>query len=268
MPSPQIFTSIINSYIPEPQAALLNGIIFGVSIKSTHGFYESLKVVGLLHIVVLSGMNITILAALISAMTSWISRLASTLLTIIFIILFIIFVGPQAPIIRAGFMAILTSVSIIYGRKTMALYILVLSAIFIGIFWPEWLSTISFQLSYGATLGIILFYKPQMKRADKAVDRIKKAIRDELRLSLSAQVFTAPIIFLYFKQISVIAPVSNVLVSIFIGPLMALGLLTALLGKISYLLGLVPAYLSYGILSYIVWVVNLLSKFPFVYFKF
>src|SRR3990167_273064 len=59
--NPTIFTSIINSYLPDPQAALLNGIIFGIPLRSSKIFYQQLQVVGLLHLVVLSGMNITIL---------------------------------------------------------------------------------------------------------------------------------------------------------------------------------------------------------------
>ena len=39
MIDPSIFTSVINSYLPEPEASLLNGMIFGVSLKTTKEFY-------------------------------------------------------------------------------------------------------------------------------------------------------------------------------------------------------------------------------------
>lgn len=157
MPDPSVFTSVINSYLPEPHASLLNGILFGVNLKAGKVFYEQLKIVGLLHLVVLSGMNITILASITAGLTQFLGKRISILITILMIILFIVFVGAKAPIIRAGFMGILTLVAIIYGRKNLALYSLFLSLIFIAIFWPKWLTTISLQLSYGATLGIILF---------------------------------------------------------------------------------------------------------------
>ena len=54
LPTPEIFTSIINSYLPEPQAGLLNGIIFGIPLKTSPVFYNQLRIVGLLHIFVLS----------------------------------------------------------------------------------------------------------------------------------------------------------------------------------------------------------------------
>ncbi|MFA5770083.1 MAG: ComEC/Rec2 family competence protein [Patescibacteria group bacterium] len=258
MISPSIFTSVINSYLPEPHASLLNGIIFGINLRTTKEFYQQLKVVGLLHLVVLSGINITILSSMISSSTKFLSKLFSTLITILVIIFFVIFVGPQAPIIRAAFMGLLTHVAIITGRKNYSLYALFLSLIFILIFWPDWLKTVSLQLSYGATLGIVLFGQ----------GKNNNWIIKNLRLTLAAQVFTVPIIFFYFKQISLISPLANLLVAETIPPLMIFGFLTAILGRIHYFLGYIPSLLCYGILSYLVWVIKTLAKIPFAFFNF
>jgi len=259
MLTPSIFTSVINSYLPEPQASLLNGIIFGVNLKTSKEFYLQLKMVGLLHLVVLSGANISLLAAMIGSLTGFLNKRISVILTILLIVLFVVFVGPQPPVVRAAFTGILTLVAIIYGRKNYALYALLLSLIFIAVFWPKWITTISLQLSYGATLGLILFGH---RRADiKSAPTINYVI-NEFITSLSAQVFTAPIIFIYFKQISLISPLANVMVSFTIAPLMVFGFITAILGAIWHPLGLLPAYFCYGILNYMVWVVEWLSKIP------
>jgi len=258
MSSSYFFSSVINNYLSEPQASLLNGIIFGVNLKTTKIFYEQLKIVGLLHIVVLSGMNITILAAIIGSITSFFGKQISILITILTIILFILFVGPQAPIVRAGFMGLLTLVAILTGRKNLVLYSLFLSVIFIAIVFPRWLTSISLLLSYGATLGIIFFGQTSSKNQ----------LWRELKVSLAAQLFTTPIIFIYFKQISLIAPLSNLLIAPVIPPLMIFGFLTAILGKINYFLGLIPSYVCYGLLTYMVWVVETLSKLPFVFLQF
>lgn len=256
--TPSIFTNVINSYLPEPEASLLNGVIFGVNLKTTKEFYQQLKIVGLLHLVVLSGINITLLAAMVSSITKYFSKLISTLITILIIFLFVLFVGPQAPIIRAAVMGILTHVAIITGRKNYTLYALFLSLIFILIFWPDWLKTVSLQLSYGATLGIVLFGQSQSKNY----------ISRNFRLTLAAQVFTVPIIFIYFKQVSLISPLANLLVAETIPPLMVFGFLTAVLGKINYILGYIPSLLCYGILSYIVWIVETLAKIPYIFLHF
>ncbi len=255
---PEIFTSVINNYLPEPHSSLLNGILFGIDLKASHEFYQQLKVVGLLHLVVLSGMNITLLAGFTTVFTGFFSKRISLLITILIIILFILFVGPKAPIVRAGIMGILTYVAIIKKRKSFVFYSLFLSIIFIAIFFPKWLTSLSLLLSYGATLGIILF----------GYTSSKNQLWKELKVSFAAQIFTAPLIFIYFRQISLISPVSNLLVAPTITPLMIFGFLTAILGKINYFLGLAPAYICYGILTYLVWIVDKLSQLPFAFFQF
>lgn len=258
MISPLTFTDVINSYLPEPHASLLNGIIFGINIKTTKEFYQQLKIVGLLHLVVLSGINITMVSSIISSITKFFSKLISSLITILSIIFFVIFVGPQASIIRAAIMGILTHVAIVTGRKNYVLYSLFLSLFFILIFWPDWLKTISLQLSYGATLGIIIFGQGQSNNF----------FIKNIRVSLAAQIFTAPIIFFYFKQLSLISPIANLLVAETVPTLMIFGFITALLGKISYFLGVVPALICYGILSYVVWIIGALAKIPFAFIQF
>lgn len=268
MPTPSVFTSVINQYLPEPHASLVNGILFGVSLKTTKIFFLQLKKVGLLHIVVLSGMNIAILATIISSLTNSFSRKIAALITILITIIFIMFVRPQAPIVRAGIMGLLTAVSLTYGRRKHGLYFLLIAAVLMGFFWPRWLKTISFQLSFGATLGIMLFAQVKNQSAEPWFNQLKGYIRENLRTSLAAQIFTAPLIFFYFKEVSLMAPFANLLVSFLIGPLMVMGLLTAVLGKIHLYLGLLPSYFVYGMTNYMVFSVETLSTIPFGYFKF
>jgi competence protein ComEC len=249
---------IINNYLVEPQASLLNGIIFGINLNAKTMFYQQLKTVGLLHLVVFSGMNISLLSLLVSYFTAKISKSVSLLITIFVIILFTFIVGFQAPVIRASFTAIFTSVGILLGRKNINFFGLFFSFIFICIFFPQWPKSISFQLSYGATIGLLLF----------AGNTGNNYFFDELKTSLAAQIFTVPLIFFYFKEISTVALIANLLVSWTIAPLMLLGLLTVILGQLNYSLGWLPAQLCYGLLSYIVFVVETLSHLPFALIKF
>ena len=273
MLSTYFFTQVINGYLPEPHASLLNGILLGIPVRGQTLLYNQLKTVGLVHIVVLSGMNITLLSAIITNITSHLGKKISLLTTIATIIIFISFVGAQPPVIRAGFMGVLTLIGILLGRKTLVLYSLLLSAIFIAIFWPSWPTTISFQLSYAATLGLILFSKKGAPTKNEETNNTLKGklteyVYDEWRTSMSAQIFTVPLICVYFRQISLISPIANILVSWTIAPLMIFGFMAAILGKIHFALGIVPAYISYGILTYIIFVVEMLSKVPFASISF
>jgi len=265
---PEIFTSVVNGYLPEPHASLLNGILFGINLKTSRVFYDQLKTVGLLHLVVLSGINITLLAAVIGQITNFLGKRVSILITILIVVLFIIFVGPKAPIIRAGFMGIFTLVSLLFGKKSYALWGLFLSLIFVLIFWPDWIKTVSLQLSYAACLGLALYGNVYEKKANDLKGRLFCWLWKEIKPSLAAQVFTAPIIFIYFKEVSLIGLVSNLLVSFTIAPLMIFGFITVVLGKTNYLLGLIPAYICYGLLSYIVFIIGILAKIPWALINF
>ncbi|PIZ62295.1 hypothetical protein COY16_04725 [Candidatus Roizmanbacteria bacterium CG_4_10_14_0_2_um_filter_39_13] len=275
------FTSLINSYFPEPHASLMNGILLGRPLFVTNTFYTQLKNVGLIHIVVLSGMNITLLTAIImSTIVKYIGRKIASILTIVIIIAFVQFVGAEAPVVRAAIMGILSLIGLLYGRRTIALYLLFLSGLIMVILNYEWLTSISFQLSFSATLGIILFGSGgkneedaipvktgiQIKKRwipDQVRDDLWKYFMEELRISLAAQVFTSPIIFWYFRQISFISPIANILVAWLIAPLMILGILTIALGLVSWHLGFVISWLVYPLLEFIIWVVETLAKVPF-----
>ena len=268
MIGPDLFTQVINQYFPEPHGSLMNGILFGVDLKASGEFYDQLQRIGLLHLVVLSGINITLLGAMVSHATKAFSKKASACITIVVIVVFIFFVGPDPPIVRAGIMGILTLISIIYERKGFALYTLFLSAVIMIALKPEWLGTISFQLSTGATLGIILFGPKMEEVTGTARQRLFQSIKQDLKTTMSAQVLTVPIIFFYFKQFSLISPLANMAISFFVPSLMIFGFATAFLGSINHYAGLIPAYLSHGILNYMVYMIKLLALVPYGFFDF
>lgn len=265
-PEINIFTDVINSYFHEPYSSLMNGILFGVPIKLDGSFVMDLKRVGLMHLVVLSGMNITFLAVIIQNLTAILGRKLSIIISISTIIAFIIFVGPQPPIVRAGITGILGLVAVMYGRRKLALYALFTSACLIALLKFEWITTVSFQLSFGATLGIVLF-GPHGESSTNT-NRLLSFVKNDVHTSLAAQVFTAPIIFVYFKQISFIAPISNLLVSFTIAPLMIFGFICALCGKINPVFGIPAGFISYSILYYIVTVIKSLSGLPGIFMQF
>lgn len=255
----QFFTDVINQYLPEPNASLTNGILFGVQLNKNTLFYEAIKKAGLLHMVVLSGTNITILGAILGSVFGFLHRKLAVVLTICVIVLFIIFVGAQAPIIRAGIMGIITQVSLLYGRKTIAIYSLLLSGVISGILFPGMLGTLSFTLSYGATLGIILF---------GGVAGKSNILWRELKPSFAAQLITTPLIFWHFQQVSFIAPVSNLLTGWIVAPVMIFGFFTAVLGKIHPALGYPFALIELALTSYLIFVIELLSHTLFAFIQF
>lgn len=266
-----IFTNVINSYFYEPHSSLLNGIIFGKTIKNSSDLYRQLKMTGLLHIVVASGTNLTIFTGIVANFTQFFSKRMAILINIIFIIFYIYLVGIQAPIIRAGFMSILTFVALLIGRKTYVLYLLFISllpVISLHFFYPKQITVLSTLLSYGATLGLIIFGRTKNFQPKNHWEKIKIGLLKELKPTLAAQIFTAPIIFFYFKQISIISPLTNILVAPFIPPLMLSGFLTAIFGKIHYFFGLPFSFICQMILDYMLFIINFFSQIPYGFIQF
>lgn len=258
-------TGLINSYLPEPHASLLNGMVLGRELFVTDAFYEKLKIVGLIHIVVLSGSNISMLSAIImNLIVKHFGYRLSTFLTIICISLFVWFVGAEPPAVRAAIMSILSLIALLFGRKTLALYTLVLSSVLMVLVHYEWLTSISFQLSVAATLGIILFGNVAGEQNNNP---LWNYFYDELRISVAAQVFTLPIIFWYFRTISLVAPLANILISWLVAPIMILGLIILAVGSVWWYGGFILSWLAYGMIQIIIYVVEILSSIPFAQIK-
>lgn len=279
------FVSILNQFLPEPQAGLLSGILFGTKATLSNELYDALIKTGTLHIVALSGMNIAILINLVNMLLlNFIGRRMASLLTIFFITGFVWFVGSSPSVVRAAIMGSISLLAVIFGRQTWALLSWLLAVSIMLLLNLSWLTDLSFQLSALATLGIILFAGergtaqvgppfaahppsfsplPAPRRVWAALAYLGwKLIRDDLRLTLAAQVFTIPLILFYFHRMSLISPLSNLLIGWVLSPLTALGMLTALLGWLWLPLGQVLAWIAWVPLTYLIKVVEWTSKIP------
>src|SRR5688572_1955887 len=96
-------TAIISQLLPEPQAGLLAGILFGIKANFSTAVRDALVITGTLHIVALSGQNISILIGVVHFfLLRFCRRPIANIVSILIIIGFIWFVGPSASVIRAG----------------------------------------------------------------------------------------------------------------------------------------------------------------------
>jgi len=290
------FVGIINQLLPEPHAGLLNGILFGVKATIAKDLSQALIKTGTLHIIALSGMNITILSDLVGiTLLRFVSRRVASLLTIVIIIGFILFVGASPSVIRAGIMGSITLIAIIFGRQAWSLLTWIIAVSIMLLIKPAWLGDISFQLSALATLGIILFggkptiesgrWKVGMENRKSKIDQTNPSsifhhlplpsiiyplssffyslIEDDLRVTLAAQLFTVPLILFTFRQISLISPLSNILIGWIIQPLTVLGFFTTIAGWVWLPLGQVIAWVTWVPLQYVLTIISFTSHIPF-----
>ena len=256
-------TQVINSLLHEPYASLLNGIIFGTKANMPRAFYQALIDTGTLHVIALSGVNISILINLMGKATIVSGKKASSILTICLIVLFVLLVGPSPSVIRASLMGSLSLIAIFFGRREWGLLGLILSAAIMLLFKFSLIKDISFQLSFMATLGIILANNKRERQPGKVFpDRLIYLLKENLKMTLSAQIFTLPIIFYNFHRISLIAPLANLLTGWVIQPIMVFGLLTSVIGWVYLPLAIIPSWVVWIPLAYFILIIEWLAKVP------
>ncbi len=251
---------------PEPQASLLSGILVGTKAQMPKKFYDNLQKTGTMHIIALSGTNISFLIIGISLfLGSFIKKSTASILTIITIISFIFFVGPSPSVVRAGLMGSVQMLSTIYGRQYLALYALLFSGMIIIVIRPEMIFDIGFQLSFMATLGLIVLGGGSSRiKSKNIISRLKHALLINLKYTLAAQIFTLPIVIYNFQQMSFVAPLSNILVGWTVSILMSGGFLIAFLSFVPLISLAAPifSWLLLPLLCYFVEVINLTASVP------
>jgi len=257
-------TEIINRLLPEPHAGLLAGLLFGTKTSLSPDVYQALVTTGTLHIVALSGMNITIMIDMIGLALMPVIGVRWASITAIGVIgWFVWFVGMDPPIVRAAIMGSISLFSVLAGRQYWGLISWGIASGSMLIVKPEWLFDISFQLSVFASLGIILFGKTENKPTQGLIAGAYNYLRNTMRLTLAAQVFTVPLIFFTFHRISIVSPCANVAIGWIIAPLTMLGWATVLTGWMVLYAGQILGWIDWLLLEYLVRTVFLFSSIPF-----
>lgn len=264
------FLSVINQILPEPHAGLLSGMLFGAKSSLPKELYEQLIATGTIHIVALSGQNISILVGIISSLTLRFGRKISFWLTVLILLGFISIVNIEPSLIRAVIMGSMQLIAIYIGRQYWSLLSLLLAASGMLIINPSWIDEPGFQLSFLATLGIILI-GPKLTNVDKDLNwqrEIWIEFKTSLQITLAAQLFTLPAIIWHFGRTSLVSPLSNVLISPVIAPIMILGLSASILGSISVYAARLIGGVLWVLLSFLLAVVEFTSKFPYASISF
>ena len=252
------FTNILTRILPSPENSLASGLLLGTSGITDKNFIENLRITGTSHIVSVSGFNVSIVIIGVLTLLSFGSTKLSLLPLILIVFLFDLLVGFTPPVLRATFMGLMLFFAKFVGRQRNTTDALLFSAAIITFLDPQSLSSVSFQLSFLATAGIVYFY-PLTYRF---LSGIHDFFREPLALTLSAQLAVMPIIIYNFGTLSLISPLANLLVGWAIIPLMALTFLTGFFGVIIYPLGQFFGALDLVLLTYFVKIIELLAKIP------
>lgn len=253
--------NLFGSFLPEPAASLFLGIFLGVKRALPHDFYLALRKTGVLHVVVASGMNVTIVASFFLTIFNLIfKRRGAAVLTVFAVMFYSALSGFDAPIVRAAIMGIVALLGQFFGRLNLGVLSLLIAGYLMVFAEPDLISDLGFQLSFVSTAGLI-FIKPLMPVKKEA--RLK-ILKDDLTTTISAQVATLPIVLSNFGQYQGLSLVVNTLVLWTTPILMGLGGAVAILGLIFPPLGQITAFLAFPFLVYFEKIVLFFNEFTFV----
>jgi competence protein ComEC len=248
--------SFYQSSLPEPYAGLIAGLILGSKTGLSRDFWEALKNTSTAHVVVASGMNVTLVAGfLVAFLCLFLPRKKAVYLAICGIWLYAFLSGFEAPIIRAAAMGSIAFMAQALGRLSAAWKGLFVSAALMLIISPDWIHDLGFILSFVATASILLFEA----KIKKLLKKLPKIIKEDLAVTLAAQIGVTPIIFATFGQFNPLSPLINVLVLWTVAPITIIAAISGMLGLVFEPLGKLLLYLCYPLTFWFVKVIAVFS---------
>ena len=205
--------SLNNIYriFPDPESSLLAGILLGVDTGLTDELQQAFKDTGTAHIIAISGFNISIIAGLfVTFFSKFLGPRRGALLAVIGIAFYMLLVGADAAVVRAAIMGSFALLAKQVGRRQFALNTLLAVALIMCLWNPLYVWDVGFQLSFFATLGLILYADPFSQFANRIIEKYFPASTAEkfaelfsefVLLTLAAQVTTIPIMAYHFQRI-------------------------------------------------------------------
>lgn len=256
------FLDRVSRVISEPESSLLGGLLVGAKQSLGKDLLDDFRVAGVIHIVVLSGYNLTIVADAIMRFFSFAPRMAGLMLGGGSIILFSIMTGAGATVVRASLMALLA----LLARATGRIYEITLTLLFAGFVMLLYNPKIlvfdpSFQLSFLATLGLI-HGAPLLEKRLKFFPKTF-GLRDIVSATLATQLFVLPLLLYMMGEFSIVSLPVNLLILPFIPLTMLFGFLAGVAGFVNIFLSFPLAFIAHLFLWYELKVVEIAAAIPF-----
>ncbi len=265
--------AVIAAMLPEPQAALLTGILLGVESGIPEDLMADFAATGTAHIIAISGFNITILSGVFVGLALQVfARQRAIWVAMVAVAVYTLLVGASAAVVRAALMGLLYLLGRYVGRASYTPVSLSAAAVAMTAWNPRMLWEVGFLLSFAATAGLMLYTEP-VGRALRAVlarataaewsQGIVSLLSEPLLATLAAQLLTTPILLVTFGQLSVVMLLANLLVLPVQPHAMLAGGLATLVGLVLPPLGRVVGSVAWVFLTYTIAVVEWAADLPF-----
>lgn len=226
------------------------------------GDYLAMQETGLAHLFAVSGLHCAFLVTLMALLISRRQRLLCAV-TIPLLLFYMVMVGMSPSVVRACIMQIFLLIAPLFRRGSDPLTSLAAALLVILLCNPFAAASVSLQLSFSATLGMVLlsprlyklltgWYKGKCRPLRTALCFVAA----NLSATLSAVVFTAPLTAWYFRIFVLVAPLSSLLAVPAAGWSFMAAFVTVLLGFVWLPLASLLGWISWALVRYILWIAN------------
>ena len=259
---------------PDDVASFMRALVAGKQdmLNNDTALSSSLSAAGITHIVAISGMHITFLMSFLSIFLK--NKRFFAIIGIPVLLVFMAMTGFTPSVSRAGIMQLFLICAPIIKRERDGITSLSASLLVLLVLNPYSIASVGFQLSFAATLGMILFTgrinfalinsigetKIFANRISEAVTRF---VISGFAATMGATVLTIPLTAIFFNQVSIISPVSNLLVLWAVSLAFPLGVLACIFGLIYFPIGTIIAFPAAIAAKYIIGCAGFLSSIPF-----
>lgn len=263
-----VFEHSLELNIAEPEVSLLEGMLLGERGGFTSELLQAFIVVGLIHIVVLSGSNISIVAeAVFRLLGLWrgLPRGWLYALGFIAIALFALMVGGGAATVRAVIMGGIAIVARYLRRPQAALRALAVAAVLMALWNPLVLfNDTGFVLSVLATFGLITLAPFIETKLTRLPSWERFNLRSIVATTIAVEIFLLPALLYTSGVFSLLSLPVNALVLPFVPLVMLVGFVAGVLGVVHPLLAFVPAFAAQFMLRLIIGIAELSADMPLV----
>ena len=266
-----------NKLFDKNEANLLSGILIGDKEGIEKEVQENFRDSNLSHMLAVSGAHVSyvILGITYALKKVKVNKLWSNMITIVTLCCFIFLTGASSSVIRACIMAIYIIIGHMMHRKTKLISSVSLSLLIILILNPYKLFDIGLQLSYGGTIGIILFSGVLAKKAklnnllEGFVNKLKYRVKQLIVVCVSANLIIFPIIAAHYSTMSLTFVISNICAGPILGVIIILGFITIFVSFISIDIAKPFALILNIFIQILMYITKICSSLPFskIYIK-
>lgn len=271
-PAPNPFvhlTQVVRSFVGRTierifgptEAGLLLGLVLGDDSQLDAATARDFHATGLGHLLVVSGENVAMVLAPMLAFAAAIglARVGRGLLGLGTVVLFVVLTGAEPSVLRAGVMATLSLLGILLGRPRDTGVVLAGAVLLLLVLDPWLVHAIGFQLSVGATAGMVALASPLSERIQRVAPR---PLAMAAGTTLAAQLGVTPLLLFHFHDVPLITLVANIAAFPAVSPALLLGIAAAALGLAWLPLGRAVALVATVPMRYLQWLADVLAKAP------